>query len=275
MGKKLFLLDADKCTSCKMCVIACKDEHVDASYKPWTGPQPDTGHFWVDIKSLERGAIPRVKLTHMPVFCQHCDDAPCITACPDDAIKKRDDGLVWIDEPSCTGCRECVSACPYDVVFMNDELNVAQKCTGCAHRVDEGLAPRCADVCPHDAILFGEEGDAIFKDSEDEKPLEIYLPEEKAAPRAFWRGLPKPWIAGAVLDAANDEVVIGASISVADDDGNTTSAQSDAFGNFWVRDLSEGKSYNVTIAAEGFASVQQSMTVKGDLDLGMIELKGA
>jgi len=275
MGKKLFLLDADKCTSCHMCVVACKDEHVDAFYAPWTGPQPDTGHFWVGIKTMERGAIPRVKLTHMPVFCQHCDDAPCITACPDDAIKKRDDGLVWIDEPSCTGCRECVSACPYDVVFMNDELGVAQKCTGCAHRVDEGLLPRCADVCPHDAILFGAEGDDIFKDKAGEKPLEIYLPEAKAAPRAYWRGLPKPWIAGAVLDGANDEIIAGAKVTATGEDGNAVSATSDAFGNFWLRELQDGASYKVTISANGFAASEHEIAVSGDHDLGIVNLKGA
>ena len=272
MGKKQFLLDADKCTSCHMCVIACKDEHVDASYAPWTGPQPDTGHFWADIRTLERGEIPRVKLTHMPVFCQHCDDAPCISVCPDDAIKKRDDGLLWIDEKACTGCGECGPACPYDVIFMNAEIGVAQKCTGCAHRVDQGLLPRCADVCPHDAILFGEEGDAIFQNREGEKPLETWLPEAKAAPRAFWRGLPKPWIAGAVVDPAKDEVVIGASVSVADEAGNTFTASSDAFGNFRVAELSAGKSYNVTISASGFAPVSHSVTLKGDHDLGTIEV---
>ena len=160
----------------------------------------------------------------------------------------------------------------YDVVFMNDELGVAQKCTGCAHRVDEGLLPRCADVCPHDAILFGEEGDDIFKDKAGEKPLEIYLPEAKAAPRAYWRGLPKPWIAGAVLDGANDEIIAGAKVTATGEDGNAVSATSDAFGNFWLRELNEGETYKVEIAAPGYSNVTGNVTANGDQDMGVVEL---
>lgn len=163
MGKKLFLVDAEKCTGCALCVVACKDEHVGHSYLPWTGPQPDTGHFWVDVRGLERGNIPRVAVSHLPVFCQHCENAACLKACPDNAIFRREDGLVWIDESACSGCGLCVEACPYDAIFMNETRAVAQKCTGCAHRVDEGLEPRCAEICPHEAIVFGEASD-IFSD---------------------------------------------------------------------------------------------------------------
>ena len=152
MGKKSFLIDVDKCSGCSLCIIACKDEHVGNSYAPWTAPQPDTGHFWIDVIPVERGKTPRVKMSYLPVLCQHCENAPCIKACPEDAIKRRADGLVWIDPAVCNNCGLCQEACPYDVIYMNEDLGIAQKCTGCAHRVDEGLLPRCAEVCPHDAI---------------------------------------------------------------------------------------------------------------------------
>ncbi|MGE3644562.1 MAG: 4Fe-4S dicluster domain-containing protein [Beijerinckiaceae bacterium] len=274
MGKKLFLVDADKCTSCKLCMIACKDEHVDASYAPWTGPQPETGHFWVDVRPLERGKIPRVKMTYLPVFCQHCEDAPCIAACPEDAIETRADGLVWIDEKACTGCGACEPACPYDVIFMNGDRNVAQKCTGCAHRVDEGLEPRCADVCPHDAILFGEETDAIFAQKSGEKPLEDFHPEFEAAPRVKWRGLPKPWIAGSVVDSDRDEIVAGVEV-VATDIGSNESfvTRTDAFGDFWLRELKDSATYRIDIRAAGYVPVAESVSLRGDRDLGTIALK--
>ena len=63
MGKKSFLIDVDKCTGCKLCIIVCKDEHVGSDYAPWTRPQPDTGQFWIDVQSLERGRIPRVRMS--------------------------------------------------------------------------------------------------------------------------------------------------------------------------------------------------------------------
>ena len=155
-------------------------------------------------------------MSYLPLNCQHCENAPCITACPEDAIKRRDDGLVWIDPALCNGCGKCQEACPYDVIYMNGELEVAQKCTGCAHRVDQGLLPRCAEVCPHDAILFADEADSIFKQKDGAKRLEFYHPEFETEPRVHWRGLPKPWIAGIVIDTGTDEVISGAAVTSTD-----------------------------------------------------------
>ena len=274
MGKKNFLIDVDKCTGCKLCIVACKDEHVGSAYPPWTKPQPDTGQFWIDVVSLERGETPRVRVSHLPLLCQHCENAPCITACPEDAIKRRDDGLVWIDPASCTGCGLCQKACPYNVIYMNDDLGIAQKCTGCAHRVDEGAPPRCVEVCPHDAILFGDEADAIFKDAEGGKPLEVYHPEYMAEPRVYWKGLPKPWIAGTVIDAAKDEVISGVAITSLDLFGNgCVTVLSDEFGDFWIRDLEKDRKYRVEIKKDGYAAVLDIVTTDGDRDLGTIRLK--
>lgn len=275
-NEKAFLVDAEKCTSCKLCIIACKDEHVDNSYAPWTGPQPETGHFWVDVIPLERGRIPRVKMSYLPVFCQHCEDAPCIPACPEAAIKTRDDGLVWIDDQLCTGCGDCGPACPYDVIFMNDELNVAQKCTGCAHRVDEGLEPRCVDICPHDAILFGDAKGPLFADDGLKKSLEEFHPEYKAAPRTRWRGLPRPWIAGTLVDEKAGEIVAGAQITASrKKGGQQIFIQSDAFGDFWIKDLQEGDSYEIAIHKAGYKKIETSIDLSGDHDLGTLAMNSA
>jgi len=68
---------------------------------------------------------------------------------------------IHITKDKCIGCKNCVDACPYDVIYFNEDLNLAQKCTGCAHLLDGGewKIPRCADACPTEAILFGEEAD--------------------------------------------------------------------------------------------------------------------
>lgn len=272
---KKFLIDVDKCSGCKLCIIACKDEHVGSSYLPWTAPQPDTGHFWVDVQPIERGLTPRVRMSYLPLLCQHCANAPCIKSCPDDAIKTRDDGLVWIDPAACTGCGLCQDACPYDVIFINDELNIAQKCTGCAHRVDEGLAPRCVDVCPHEAILFGEEtgsADSIVAGGV------AYHPEYRAEPRVSWKGLPRPWIAGSVTDAASDELIAGVAVTAVDlfEDGSVT-VLSDEFGDFWLRGMERDRKYKVEIRKKGFEPFHAIVTTTdanpGDQDLGNVLLK--
>ncbi len=266
MAETSFLIDVDKCTGCRLCVIACKDEHVGSEYAPWTRPQPETGQFWIDIQALERGAAPRLRMSFLPLLCQHCRNAPCIKACPEGAIKTRPDGLVWIDPAACTKCGLCRDACPYDVIYMNEDLGIAQKCTGCAHRVDAGDLPRCAEVCPHEAIVFG--AGAADPDAE------TYRPEYMAEPRVAWRGLPKPWIAGAVIDAGADEVIAGASITATDlfEDASAT-VHTDAFGDFWLKDMKPDRKYRVEIRMDGYRDVQAIVTTDGDQDLGTVALK--
>jgi tetrathionate reductase subunit B len=276
MTAKSFFVDVDKCTGCKLCMIACKDEHVGSAYMPWAKPQPDTGHFWINVVSLERGRIPRVRLSYLPVLCQHCENAPCMKACPDNAIKRRTDGLVWIDPASCNGCHLCQQACPYGVIYMNDELEIAQKCTGCAHRVDAGALPRCAEVCPHGAIAFTEEtGNAIDK-GDDDRRLETYHPEYQTQPRVFWQGLPKPWIAGALVDTQSDEVISGAIVTATDLINDACiSIESDGFGDFRIARLAENRKYAVAIRKDGYQDFRAIVTTDGDQDMGDIALKRA
>jgi Fe-S-cluster-containing dehydrogenase component len=276
MSDKSFLIDVDKCSGCSLCIIACKDEHVGSSYAPWTAPQPDTGHFWMNVIRMERGKIPRVRMSYLPLLCQHCENAPCSKVCPNGSIKRREDGLVWIDPATCNNCGLCQEACPYDVIYMNAELGVAQKCTGCAHRVDEGLLPRCADVCPHDAIVFADQTDGVFAEDARAKPLEIYHPEYQTKPRVYWRGLPKPWIAGMVIDGDSDEVVAGAAITSTDLlDDRVVAVRSDEFGDFWIKDLGKDWKYRVEIKKPGYKDFRAVVTTDGDQDMGTIRLKKA
>ena len=163
MGKKVFVIDIAKCNGCHNCQIVCKDEHVVNDWTPIAKPQPDIGQFWIELTERVRGTVPKVKVAYRPHLCMHCDKAPCIESCPvQGALYKREDGLVIIDPVKCTGCRLCVDACPYEgVIWFNEDLNIAQKCTGCAHLLDDGWTePRCADACPTLAIRFMDETEA-------------------------------------------------------------------------------------------------------------------
>ena len=267
MTQPKFAIDVEKCTGCSLCIVACKDEYVDKSYNPWSKPQPEGDHFWIKIESLERGEIPRVKVQHLPIMCQHCEDAPCVTACPEAAIKTRGDGMVWIDPELCTGCGDCQPACPYDVIYKNEELNIAQKCNGCAHRLDNQELPRCVDICPHEAITYGQL-------NETNNFQEILHPEYLTRPRVLWRDLPKPWITGLIVDVIEEEVIAGASVKATNlINGEKTETISNEFGEFWLTKVELNNNYRVEISGAGYRKFRTTFSLEAEKDIGTIELQ--
>jgi tetrathionate reductase subunit B len=265
---KAFVIDLTRCNGCYSCQIACKDEHCGNDWTPYAKPQPDTGHFWMKVNEYLRGTVPKVKMAYVPVPCQHCEDAPCMPACPvEGGIYRRDDGLVVIDPKKCTGCMNCIDACPYDAIYFNKDLTLAQKCTGCAHLVDREVvfAPRCVDVCPTDALKFGEESelqDLIAK-------AEVLHPEYGTKPRVYYIGLPKRFIAGTVYDPGVEEVVIGATCTLSGDGSGT--ATTDDFGDFWFEGLQVG-TFSLKIEADGKTKTIADISTEKDVNLGDIAL---
>ena len=219
MAKKVFVIDIARCNGCHNCQIVCKDEHVANDWSPIAKPQPDIGQFWLELTERVRGTVPKVKVAYRPHLCMHCDDAPCIAACPvEGAAYQREDGLVILDSIKCTGCRLCVEACPYDAIFFNEDLNLAQKCTGCAHLLDDGWAePRCADACPTNALRLMDEDEA----KELIAKGQVWTPKFKsdAKPRVYYLDLPKKFIAGTLYEPVEEEVVIGAAATLKAADG--------------------------------------------------------
>ena len=249
MGKVL-VIDLNICNGCYNCQVACKDEHVGNDWSPIAKPQPDTGQFWNKITDMVRGQVPKVKVTYMHSICQHCDEAPCIPACNVDAIYRRDDGAVIIDPDRCRGNQLCLEACPYeDVIWFNDSLNIAQKCTFCAHLLDKGWKDtRCSDACPTGAFTFGDEED--LKDVI--AGAELLKPELPTRPRVYYLNLPKKWIAGAVYDQEADECTEGAKVTATNRvTGETLTTTTDHYGDFWLKDLKDG-SYTLLIEKTGY-----------------------
>jgi tetrathionate reductase subunit B len=266
---KAFVIDVSICNGCYCCQIACKDEHVGNDWTPYAKPQPDTGQFWLKQNEYIRGTVPKVKMYYRPLLCMHCDEAPCMAACPiEGAIYKRDDGLVIIDPVKCTGCKSCVDACPWRVIYFNEDLNIAQKCTGCAHLIDDGWKePRCVDACPTGALKFGEESE--LKDLMAKG--EVWHPEYGGKPRLVYLNVPKKFVAGTLYDPVEKEVVIGATCTLSNNCKKLT-ATTDGFGDFWFEGLEVGK-YSLKIEAKGFAAKTISdISTEQDVNLGDLPL---
>jgi tetrathionate reductase subunit B len=266
---KVFVHDNSLCNGCYCCQIACKDEHVVNDWTPYAKPQPEIGQFWLKLDEKVRGQVPRVKVAYTALLCNHCDNAPCIASCKIGAIYKREDGLVIIDPVKCTGCKSCVDACPYKAIYFNDDLNLAQKCTGCAHLLDSGWKePRCVDACPTLALKFMEESEA----KEYIKKAEVINPERKAAdkPRVYYLNLPKKFIAGTVYDPVEKEVIIGAKVTLSDGK-KTYTAETDSYGDFEFEKLPDA-TYTLTIQSGKKVKKIEVSTIEKDISLGDIAL---
>lgn len=248
--RKVFAVDVSRCCGCYNCQIVCKDEHVGNDWAPIAKPQPDVGQFWLHLDENVQGSRPKVKIHYIPKLCNHCENPACVAACPEGAAYKREDGLVVFDTEKCSGCKKCMEACPYEgVIYFNEELKIAQKCTGCAHLLDNGYTqPRCVEACPTDALAFGDE------DSPEIAKLirgaEVLQPETGLEPKVYYRNIPGKFIAGTVFSPDEDEVLIGATCRL-NNGGKVYETKTDDFGDFWFKDLAVGY-YDLVIEADGY-----------------------
>lgn len=263
---KAFVIDMKKCVGCHDCQIGCKDEHCGNDWSPYALPQPDTGHFWMKVEQKERGRRPHVKVSYRPTMCNHCENAPCMKADPE-AVYRRPDGLIVIDPAKAKGNRKIMEACPYHVIFWNDEFDVPQKCTGCAHLLDGDQpisVPRCVNNCHVGAIEFGEMSEL------DLEGCEVLHPEYGTSPHVFYRNMPKRFIAGTVYDPVSEDIVEGAKV-IAENGSCAFETATDSWGDFWLRDLAEDD-WKVTISKDGKELAVEVSTRKEDVGLGDIAL---
>ena len=151
-----FAIDLRKCIGCHACTIACKAEHEIPV---------GVNRCWV--KTVEKGTFPDTRRFFLPVLCNQCDEAPCVSICPTNALFKRRDGIVDLHGDSCIGCRACMVACPYDQLFIDPNTHTAEKCNFCANRVENELLPACVSVCPTECRIFGDLDDPTSEVAQD------------------------------------------------------------------------------------------------------------
>ncbi len=176
MAHYAMLIDAERCTGCAACRLACQMQ--------WQLPPQ---RFYNRLEFRESGTYPQVKQEIVPVQCMHCDNAPCLTVCPTSATYKRSDGLILIDHDKCIGCKYCMAACPYDVRQIN-EKGVPEKCRFCADYAMQGEIPPCASTCMNDVRTFGDVDDPNSAISKKMAIIETYqlAAHHGTKPRVFY-----------------------------------------------------------------------------------------
>lgn len=271
---KTMLVDLSRCNGCYNCQIACKDEHVDNDWTPIAKPQPDTGHFWMHVANIERGVYPRVKVAYLPKPCMMCTDPSCMKASKGDAVYKRNDGLVIIDPIKSKGQKQIVEACPYRVIYWNEALNIPQKCTFCAHLLDQGWKePRCVESCPTDALVYGEYEELMGIANARGKQVELLNPEYELKPNVLYIDLPRRFIAGTVYLGDINECAENVKVTLTDEKGARITAKTNNYGDFEVEGLPADKKFTVTVEYKGYASQIFKADTKNDVYLGEIMLK--
>lgn len=177
MTRYAMAIDVDLCVGCEACLVACKTEH-----------ELPLGEFRLRMRETVVGSFPNLSGEFRLEQCFHCEDPPCVPVCPTGATFQTDDGFVLVDPAKCTGCKACVTACPYEMRHIGHNGWI-DKCTFCDEKVGAGGVPACVQTCPTAARAFGDLDDPASEVNiaiNSAQRVDVLRPETGAKPKVFY-----------------------------------------------------------------------------------------
>lgn len=154
MGQQLaFYFEQRHCVGCDTCQIACKDKNDLAVGQLFRKVYEVSGG---SFRKRDGAVFPEVYAFWVSISCNHCIRPKCIESCPTGALQKRtQDGIVYIDQDRCIGCRRCLGSCPYGSPQYNPVTRKVGKCDFCRDLLAQNKPPACVSSCPVRALDYG------------------------------------------------------------------------------------------------------------------------
>ena len=154
-SRKFVSVNPSKCTGCGICEYACTLEKGET--------------IWNPIRSRIR-VVRMTPLFNFALACRFCEDAKCVTACPEKALVQSDEtGIIMVKEKKCKGCDWCIQACPHGGITIHPDTGIAITCDLC-----EG-EPKCVEFCPEEALELvstDTEAEERFNETMEKLPAE-------------------------------------------------------------------------------------------------------
>jgi Fe-S-cluster-containing dehydrogenase component len=185
MARYAMAFDYKLCINCKACEVACKEENgIDLgakNHRLWISQKEEIkGDFW-DLEN---------NIEFMQYQCQQCEDAPCMKACPNEAIYRDKNGIVRLYKEKCDLSLNCMVACPYDARYINHRDGITDKCIFCADTrlARDETTTACAITCPSKVRIFGDLDDPNSEISKTLKQRDYFQlkTELKTKPKLFY-----------------------------------------------------------------------------------------
>ena len=138
MGNKL-IIDLAKCDLQENTGVKCSYKHHPANH---------------GVNSL-------LEMVRFALICRRCEAAPCVSACPNEALEKvpssrNDSGILKRWNMRCTGCGTCAIACPFGTIYTDLIPYPSSVCDVCAHRLEPNGKPLCVNTCADGSLSYGE-----------------------------------------------------------------------------------------------------------------------